>query len=79
MKHAGRGVIRLGDATDHGGKVTSASSGSTVMGKTAALADDTTFCPKCKGSFPINRTAPAQNTWASRTPMTAMPLPAAPT
>lgn len=53
MKHAGRGVIRLGDATDHGGKVTSASSGSTVMGKTAALADDATFCPKCKGSFPI--------------------------
>ena len=38
MKHEGRGVIRLGDATDHGGKVTSASSGSTVMGKTAALA-----------------------------------------
>ena len=35
------------------GKVTSASSGTTVMGKTAALADDTTFCPKCKGSFPI--------------------------
>ena len=53
MKHAGRGVIRLGDATDHGGKVTSASSSSTVMGKTAALADDVTFCPKCKGSFPI--------------------------
>lgn len=53
MKHAGRGVIRLGDATDHGGKVTSASSSSTVMGKTAALADDMTFCPKCKGSFPI--------------------------
>lgn len=53
MKHAGRGVIRLGDTTDHGGKVISASSGSNVMGKTAALADDTTFCPRCKGSFTI--------------------------
>ena len=53
MQHAGRGVIRLGDATDHGGKVTSASSSSTIMGKTAALTDDMTFCPKCKGSFPI--------------------------
>lgn len=53
MKHEGRAVIRLGDQTDHGGKVISASSGTTVMGKPAALADDMTMCPRCKGSFPI--------------------------
>jgi len=53
MKHQGRGVIRLGDKTDHGGKVTSASSGTTVMGLAAALDGDMTVCPKCKGSFPI--------------------------
>lgn len=53
MKHEGRAVIRLGDQTDHGGKVISASSGTTVMGKPAALADDMTICPRCKGSFPI--------------------------
>lgn len=53
MKHQGRAVIRLGDQTDHGGKVISASSGTTVMGRVAALSDDMTFCPKCKGNFPI--------------------------
>jgi uncharacterized Zn-binding protein involved in type VI secretion len=53
MKHQGRGVIRLGDKTDHGGKVTKASSGTIVMGKAAALADDMTHCPKCKGDFAI--------------------------
>jgi uncharacterized Zn-binding protein involved in type VI secretion len=53
MKHNGNGVIRIGDQTDHGGKVTSASSGTTVMGKQAALANDMTACPKCKGNFPI--------------------------
>lgn len=53
MKHQGRAVIRLNDQTDHGGKVISVSSGTIVMGKEAALADDMTFCPKCKGNFPI--------------------------
>ena len=53
MKHTGRGVIRLNDKTDHGGKVISASSGTVVMGIEAALADDMTVCPKCKGKFPI--------------------------
>jgi uncharacterized Zn-binding protein involved in type VI secretion len=53
MKHQGRGVIRLNDQTDHGGKVISASSESVVMGKVAALQDDMTFCPKCKGKFAI--------------------------
>lgn len=53
MKHEGRRVIRLGDETDHGGKVTSASSGTIVMGKPAALENDVVHCPKCNGDFPI--------------------------
>ena len=54
MRHEGRGVVRLNDKTDHGGQVTSVSSGTVVMGIEAALADDLTFCPKCKGNFAIN-------------------------
>jgi uncharacterized Zn-binding protein involved in type VI secretion len=50
---AGRGVIRLGDKTSHGGQVISASDTFTVLGKQVALHGDTTFCPKCKGTFPI--------------------------
>lgn len=53
MKHQGRGVIRIGDKTDHGGEVISASSGTVVMGKFAALQDDMTICPRCKGEFAI--------------------------
>jgi len=53
MRHHGRGVIRLNDKTDHGGKVVSVSSGTVVMGVEAALADDMTFCPKCKGNFSL--------------------------
>lgn len=53
MKHEGRGVIRIDDKTDHGGWVISASSGTVVMGKVAALAGDTTYCPQCKGQFAI--------------------------
>jgi uncharacterized Zn-binding protein involved in type VI secretion len=53
MKHQGRGVIRLNDKTDHGGQVISASSGTTVTGVVAALHDDMTHCPKCKGNFAI--------------------------
>lgn len=49
----GRGVIRLGDKTSHGGQVISASDSFTVLGKQVALNDDKTFCPKCKGTFPI--------------------------
>ena len=52
MKHEQRGVIRLNDATTHGGKVISAS-GSIVMGIAAALEGDMTHCPPCKGDFPI--------------------------
>lgn len=53
MRHEGRGVVRLNDSTDHGGQVVSVSSETVVMGVEAALADDLTFCPKCKGQFPI--------------------------
>ena len=53
MKHEGRGVIRLNDQTDHGGKVISATSETIVMGKAAAIQDNMTFCPKCKGNFAI--------------------------
>jgi uncharacterized Zn-binding protein involved in type VI secretion len=53
MKHEGRGVIRLNDKTDHGGRVISASSGSIVMGLPAALEADMTHCPLCKGDFAI--------------------------
>ncbi|WP_374579933.1 PAAR domain-containing protein [Pseudoduganella sp.] len=53
MKHEGRGVIRMNDKTDHGGQVISVSSGTKVMGVEAALHADMTFCPQCKGTFPI--------------------------
>jgi uncharacterized Zn-binding protein involved in type VI secretion len=53
MKHQGRGVIRLNDKTDHGGTVIGASSGTVVMGRAAAIKDDMTHCPACKGNFPI--------------------------
>lgn len=53
MKHQGCGVIRADDKTDHGGHVIKASSGTVVMGKTAALAGDMTHCPKCNGNFAI--------------------------
>jgi uncharacterized Zn-binding protein involved in type VI secretion len=53
MKHEGRGVIRLNDKTDHGGHVIAASSESIIMGLAAALVGDKTFCPQCKGEFPI--------------------------
>lgn len=54
MIHEGRGVIRMNDKTDHGGMVISASSGTIALGREAAIAGDMTFCPKCKGNFPIN-------------------------
>lgn len=54
MKDAqGRGVIRLGDTTSHGGQVISASDTLKAMGKAVALDGDMTICPKCKGKFAI--------------------------
>lgn len=53
MKHDGRGIIRMHDKTDHGGQVISASSGTFVENIEASLQGDMTFCPRCKGNFPI--------------------------
>lgn len=41
-----RGVIRLGDSTDHGGKVISASSTTIIQGKPLARIGDMVSCPK---------------------------------
>lgn len=49
----GRGVIRLGDTTSHGGKVITARSDFKALGKPIAVDGDLTQCPKCKGNFPI--------------------------
>lgn len=53
MHHQSRPIIRLNDKTDHGGTVITASSGTIVMGREAAVEGDMTFCPKCKGQFSI--------------------------
>jgi uncharacterized Zn-binding protein involved in type VI secretion len=54
MKDAnGRGVVRLGDKTSHGGEVVSASDSFTVLGKKVALEGDMAMCPQCRGKFPI--------------------------
>jgi uncharacterized Zn-binding protein involved in type VI secretion len=50
----GRGVIRIGDKTTHGGEVISAAPDFTVLGKQVALEGDTTYCPQCKGTFSIH-------------------------
>lgn len=49
----GLGVVRLGDKTSHGGEVINASDTFTVLGKQVALDGHLTFCPQCKGKFPI--------------------------
>ena len=49
----GDGVVRLGDSTSHGGKVISATETFKALGKEVALDGDMTFCPQCKGRFPI--------------------------
>jgi len=69
MKHEGRGVIRMGDKTDHGGQVLSVSSGTKVMGLEAALENDMTFCPRCKGQF-RSRQQQGQNTMGNLMLMT---------
>ncbi|QJE00762.1 PAAR domain-containing protein [Massilia forsythiae] len=50
----GRGVIRLGDKTTHGGEVISAAQDFKVLGKQVALDGDSTYCPRCKGNFAIH-------------------------
>ena len=48
-----RPFIRLGDRTDHGGVVTTASTNWHIYGKPVAHVGDLVSCPKCKGVFPI--------------------------
>ncbi|PHM50531.1 PAAR domain-containing protein [Xenorhabdus miraniensis] len=50
---AGKAVIRLNDATDHGGKVITAIDGYVYQGVPIAAKGDLVICPKCKGIFPI--------------------------
>jgi uncharacterized Zn-binding protein involved in type VI secretion len=49
----GKGVIRLGDKTDHGGVVVQVAHTSEDMGKPIACVGDQVQCPKCKGTYAI--------------------------
>lgn len=46
-------IIRLGDPTSHGGKVLEGSPTDICDGKPIAYVGHQTFCPKCRGNFPI--------------------------
>ena len=49
-----RGVIRLHDTTDHGGKVISVAHTTAIdMGKPIACVGDQVQCLKCRGTYPI--------------------------
>lgn len=49
----GRESARLGDTTDHGGRIIEGASDFTQMGIPVALDGHLTECPKCGGPFPI--------------------------
>jgi uncharacterized Zn-binding protein involved in type VI secretion len=49
----GKGVIRLGDTTSHGGQVILADSSFKVFGKPVVCDGHMTVCPKCRGVFPV--------------------------
>lgn len=51
--HSGKGVIRLGDKTSHGGLVISAAPDFIVLGKPVVTEGCLTVCPKCRGVFPV--------------------------
>jgi uncharacterized Zn-binding protein involved in type VI secretion len=51
--NGGRGIVRLGDSTDHGGKVVQVGSITVVDDIRIARKGDLVACPKCKGVFPI--------------------------
>ena len=48
-----RAVICKGDPTSHGGKVLEGNANVTTNGRQVAQRGHMTFCPKCKGNFPI--------------------------
>lgn len=51
-------IIRMGDPTSHGGKVVEGSLADICHGKPIAYMGHKTFCPQCKGYFPIIDGAP---------------------
>ncbi|BEV17375.1 PAAR domain-containing protein [Herbaspirillum sp. DW155] len=48
-----RPFITIGDKTSHGGTVISGDQTFLIHGKAVAGIGDLTFCPRCKGTFPI--------------------------
>lgn len=46
-------IIRIGDPTTHGGKVIEGSPVDICHGKAIAYLGHRTYCPQCKGNFPI--------------------------
>lgn len=46
-------IIRLGDPTSHGGTVIEGSPTDICLGKPIAFMGHKTYCPDCKGTFPI--------------------------
>lgn len=46
-------IIRAGDKTSHGGTVIEGSQSDICMGRPIAFMGHMTFCPQCKGGFPI--------------------------
>lgn len=46
-------IIRMGDRTSHGGIVVEGSQSDICHGKPIAYRGHKTFCPQCKGAFPI--------------------------
>jgi uncharacterized Zn-binding protein involved in type VI secretion len=51
-------IIRLGDPTSHGGKVIEGSPVDICHGKPIAYLGHKTYCPQCRGNFPIIEGAP---------------------
>jgi uncharacterized Zn-binding protein involved in type VI secretion len=51
-------IIRMGDPTSHGGKVIEGSMADICHGKPIAYMGHKTYCPQCKGYFPIIDGAP---------------------
>ncbi|WP_256079140.1 PAAR domain-containing protein [Massilia sp. YIM B04103] len=49
-----RAIICKGDPTSHGGQVLEGSADATIDGRPIALRGHLTYCPLCKGKFPIS-------------------------